>query len=392
MIAVIQPSRPVGPVRPPCSKSQAHRALFCAYAAGGGQASLPDESADLRATKRVIDALETGSGGADCGASGSTLRFALPFALMTGRPFTFTGEERLFERPMDVYERLCARHGWQYDPAPGHLTVCGTMGAGQYDLGDCASSQFLTGMMLALGSLPERSTIRFDALPSAPYIGLTAHVMARFGCRPSLRERSVTVGGGYTPAAFTPEGDWSQAAVWAAMGALGGDVTLENMNDDSLQGDRIIVLRLKQMGADVDRHRFRGGVLRALDFDCTDCPDLAPVAAAVACFCEGETRILNAGRLRVKESDRAHALVTIINDLGGAAQDCGDCLLIRPIRPTGGETRSFGDHRIAMAAALIGCFAAGPVTLRGAEAVEKSYPAFWDHLSSLGVRVTLHED
>lgn len=408
----VYPGVPRGCVRPPCSKSAAHRAFFCALGAEGeSRIGGLDMSEDIAATIDVISAL---GGGVqllgdtavvrgerprgqkveiDCRQSASTLRFAIPMALARGQDVTFTGQGRLMQRPLETYQSLCRRYGFGFDLSVGRLRVNGAMTSGNYRLEGLSSSQFVSGMMMALGSLEGSSEIVFGVSPSTPYINLTGGIMSAFGAEPRFGSGGVIVGGGYKKTDITVEADWSQGAVWACLGAVCGDITCLGLDMDSLQGDRSIAPRLAAMDACVDGLRFAAGSLEAADFDCTDHPDLAPVAAACGCFSRGRTRLLNTSRLTVKESDRAAAIVGLINQMGGRCEDMGDAITVYPQRPKGDVTVDCGgDHRIAMMAAVLACGAEKPTVINQAESVGKSYPMFWRHLQSLGIRVDIDEE
>ena len=411
MRAVIYPGTPRGVIDIPSSKSLTHRALICASLARGsshiGNIALSD---DIRATLRLCRAIGaeiTPRGGGfeviptcgapesievDCGQSGSTLRFAVPLALALGCDALFHGEGRLMERPMGAYEELCRRRGFTYEMKDGRLRVRGWMTPGRYHLGQVVSSQFVSGMMMALGAAEGRSEIIYGSSPSAPYIGLTAEMMGLFGSSPVMGDGRAAVGGGYTGCDTVLEGDWSQGAVWACLGAALGDIECRGLDPESRQGDRVILERLSRMGADISGMGFRSTGLSPLDLDCTQCPDLAPAAAACAVFCGGATRLTNAGRLEAKESDRARAIVEILNKMGCRAERRGGEIWIYPSKPRGGvELWCFGDHRIVMMAAMLACGADRPTVIKDPQAVDKSYPGFWRDLASLGIKVEIYE-
>ncbi len=411
MRAVIYPGTPRGVIDIPSSKSLAHRALICAsLARGTSHIGNIAPSDDIEATLRLCRAIGaeiTPRGGGfeviptcgapesievDCGQSGSTLRFAVPLALALGCNALFRGEGRLMERPMDAYEELCRRCGFTYEMKDGRLRVRGRMTPGRYHLGQVVSSQFVSGMMMALGAAEGRSEIIYGSSPSAPYIGLTAEMMGIFGSSPVMGDGRAAVGGGYTGCDTVLEGDWSQGAVWACLGAALGDIECRGLDPESRQGDRVVLERLSHMGACISGTGFRSSLLLPLDLDCTQCPDLAPAAAACAVFCGGATRLTNAGRLEAKESDRARAIVEILNKMGCRAERRGGEIWIYPSKPRGGvELWCFGDHRIVMMAAMLACGAARPTVIKDPQAVDKSYPGFWRDLASLGIKVEIYE-
>lgn len=390
----VYPGAPRGRVTLPCSKSMAHRAVFCAAMAEGGSViDGLDMSEDIEATVNVCRALgadisvagrrmtvmpfkKEGTVRANCGQSGSTLRFALPAILARGAGGELTGEGRLMERPMESYRDLCRSHGWTYEMNGGVLVVKGSMGSGRYRLDKVVSSQFVSGMMMALGSLNEKSVIEYGVSPSAPYIRMTADMMAAFGASVEFGEGAVIVGGGYKGSNIAVEGDWSQGAFWLAMGRALGRIECLGLSDNSAQGDRYMARWLEK---------------EETVLDCTDHPDLAPAAAAYGCFSGGVT-LRNVARLTAKESDRAAGIVDIINRMGGEAERRGDEIYVMPVKPCGGVEVSVDDHRMAMMAAFLACGAQEPTVISGAECVNKSYPDFWRHLAGLGIKTEVLDE
>ncbi|MEA4920007.1 MAG: hypothetical protein VB078_03680 [Clostridiaceae bacterium] len=414
MRAVIYPSCPKGAVTLPCSKSIVHRAIFCAMAAGGKSVIENVEiSDDIEATIDVCRAfggtvemkgrtltvtaadLVGGPLAINCRQSAATLRFAIPFALCAGREAVFYGEGRLMQRPLGAYAALCAHYGLDFSADKERVCVNGKLRQGKYIFEQLSSSQFISGMMMGLGTLEGKSEVLFSlGQPSMPYILMTASVMDSFGQKIAYTSGRAVVGGGYQPSVIHAEADWSHAAFFAVMGAALGDIDCLGLNVSSYQGDRVIRDYLIAMGAKASGMRFsKNNSLKAVAFDCGNYPDLAPVIAAAACFADGITVISGASRLRFKESDRAEAIVYVINTLGGRSELEGDIIRIYPKAPSGGcEIDSMGDHRIAMMEAVLACGAEKPVIIKNAQAIEKSYPRFWEALISLGVRIELLEE
>jgi len=410
---------PSGVVTVPPSKSLSHRAVICAALAGGEAAGAVvrnlGRSEDIAATERGIAAIcaaaAGGAGEINCGESGSTLRFLIPLAAGGGalRAWRFTGRGRLLARPQDVYADVFLAHGGEgacFVQEPGAILVRGPLLPGRYELRGDVSSQFLTGLLLALPLLSGDSEIALTTpLESAAYVDLTLDVMRAFGvtvcaggagvcgrqdAAPTVRDEGgygcwhVPGGQRYRPAAYTVEGDWSQAAFFLCAAALGRDVKVEGLRADSLQGDRRVADVLKQMR--FDREGESGGEPASspaseaapLVVDCKDIPDIVPPLAAAACCAVGETRFENAGRLRLKESDRLAALAQELARIGADAREEGDALVIRGRDALeGGAADAHGDHRIAMALAVASIRCRTPVRLTGAESVAKSYPDFW---------------
>lgn len=421
MTVTIAPGPAQGTVRAIPSKSAAHR-LFLAAALGDRPARIVcrGTSQDIQATLRCLEALGAGieaqgdtititpidrsrplgSCVLDCGESGSTLRFLVPVAGALGAEAVFRLAGRLADRPMEPLARELEKHGCQLtlDRTAKTLTVSGQLQPGDYALPGNVSSQFFTGLLFALPLLGEKSRLRvLGAMESASYIDLTLSALARFGLRPVPLEE-----GGWTvpaqayesPGEVTVEGDWSNAAPWLCMGALAGSgITVTGLDNDSLQGDRAVCRVLARMGAKVvqeaDRAAVKPGVPAAIDVDARDIPDLVPVLAAAAATLPGVTRFTGAARLRLKESDRLETTARTLNALGGQVEETADGLIVTGVpRLAGGTVDACGDHRIAMAAAVASVACDGPVTVTGAQAVEKSYPAFWEDLAALGKAVT----
>ena len=384
MNLTITPGKLSGTVTPPPSKSQAHRLLICAALAGEGSVihNLAD-SQDIRATRRCLAELTTDRRTLpelDCGESGSTLRFLIPLALALRGGGVFTGHGRLMERPQKPYFDLFDEKGIQYEQKDGVLTVEGRLTPGEYRLPGNVSSQFFTGLLLALPLLDGPSVIiPTTPLESEGYIGMTLDAMHEFGVdiasTRSLPPHYLISGGRrYQRAEVTVEGDWSQAAFWYAANCLGCTVDVRGVSQYSTQGDRVIescCLELSQPGD--------------TEIDMSGCPDLAPPVAAAAAVRRGTTRLVNAGRLRIKESDRLAAITAALNALGARVTEHSDSLTIYGRDGlTGGTVDCCNDHRIAMMAAIAATRCREPVTLLGAECVAKSYPDFWEHYRMLG--------
>ena len=384
MNLTITPVKLSGTVTPPPSKSQAHRLLICAALAGEGSTihNLAD-SQDIRATRRCLAELTTNRRTLpelDCGESGSTLRFLIPIALALRGGGVFTGQGRLMERPQKPYFDLFDEKGIRYERKDNVLTVEGRLTPGEYRLPGNVSSQFFTGLLLALPLLDGPSAIiPTTPLESEGYIGMTLDAMREFGVdiasTRSLPPHYLISGGQkYRGAEVTVEGDWSQAAFWYAANCLGCTVDVRGVSQYSTQGDRVVescCLELSQPGD--------------TEIDMSGCPALAPPVAAAAAVRQGTTRLVNAGRLRIKESDRLAAITAALNALRARVTEHPDSLTIYGRdRLAGGTVDCCNDHRIAMMAAIAATRCREPVTLLGAECVAKSYPDFWEHYRMLG--------
>ena len=332
-----------------------------------------------------------------CGESGSTLRFMLPVVCALGVSGEFKMAGRLPERPLAPLDTELTRHGirlWK----PDHNTLCceGKLTAGAYTLPGNVSSQYISGLLMALPMLEKNSSLTVEGqIESADYIAMTLQAMESFGFNPASDQDCYNIcdGAGFTsPGEIIVEGDWSNAAFWLCAAAMQGDIEITGLNKQSAQGDREICAILERMGAIGDRHQISGGRLRGVEIDARAIPDLVPALCAVAAVSEGETIVKNAQRLRLKESDRLAATAQVLNLLGADVTEEPGGLRIKGVEKlTGGVVDSWGDHRIAMMAAIASLACEGSVTITGAEAVRKSYPAFWDDFRALGKEVLVYE-
>lgn len=402
MNMTITPAVLKGTVTPPPSKSQAHRLIIAAALSDGFcKLSNVDLSEDIQATlrcMRTLDADASADGtiirGADlvdgheepapevmdCGESGSTLRFLIPVALALKGGGIFTGHGRLMERPQEPYFALFREKGIFYEQKDGVLTVEGKLTAGVYTLPGNVSSQFITGLLYALPLLEGDSRIELTTdLESRGYVDMTLDALKRFGVTAEYDgKRTFHVPGNqyYQHQNLAIEADWSNAAFWYGAKFLGCPVEIGGLDQASVQGDRAIAGFYEQMG--------RAG---RLELDVSQCPDLVPPLAAMAALRAGETTaIVNAGRLRIKESDRLATVTEVLNALGARVEEHEDHLVIHGREKLAGGVTVSGhnDHRIAMMAAIAAIRCEKPVTITGAECVKKSYPRFWEDYEALG--------
>ena len=406
MRAIIGPGPARGRINAPPSKSCAHRLLIGASLAEGE--SLLDGAAmsqDILATMDCVRALGAeirvengplwvkGCGGRPlvkdslpvlpCRESGSTLRFLIPTALGAGGG-VFQGAERLMARGVSVYEELLKERGVTFAGERDSLTVKGKLRPGLYRLRGDVSSQFISGLLFALPLLKEDSAI--EILPpfeSRGYVDMTLEALDVFGIRVDRQEemRFLVPGGQcYQPAQVTVEGDWSQAAFFYGLNALGSQVEVTGLRSDSLQGDRVCERLLKEM---------TGGFLQA---DLSDCPDLAPVLFAVAAGLENGANFTGTRRLAIKESNRASAMADELAKFGAEISVGENEAKIAPVtlhRPKE-ILQGHNDHRVVMALAVLATRFGGVID--DAQAISKSYPEFFRDLAGLGVRVRTEED
>lgn len=405
MNRLIPPGPLTGTVAIPASKSQAHRLLICA---GLGEKPVDIAcqgiSQDIRATMDCLTALgasvreENGmllvrpgpraqAATLPCGESGSTLRFLLPVAAALGCSAVFRMEGRLPQRPLAPLDGQLTAHGVTLERQGDTLLCRGQLTAGAYTLPGNVSSQYISGLLLALPMLDGDSTLTITGtVESAAYIAMTESALLRSGIRFTKEGWVYRIPGRqHFALSGKPEveGDWSNAAFFLCAGALStAGVTVTGLDLRSPQGDRAVLDILREMGAVVEAAdrgvTVRRGALRGVTIDAGPIPDLIPVLSVVAAAAEGETRVIHAGRLRLKESDRLETTAAMLRALGAAVEVLPDGLVIRGGTLQGGTVDACNDHRIAMAAAVAACACTGSVTVLGSQCVAKSYPRFWE--------------
>ena len=418
MNVTLTTSTPTGKIKAIASKSATHRALICAaFASESTEIICTETNEDIEATVRCLNALGakiTRRGESfivlpirstpecaalDVGESGSTLRFLLPIVSALGCKAEIKMSGRLPNRPLSPLREELEAHGALISEAGSNpLTVSGGISAGEYKIRGDVSSQFIGGLLFALSIIEGESRLSLEsAIESAPYINMTLKTLYDFGADISIDERGFTVHGMgklKSPKTVTVEGDWSNAAFMLAAGAIAqnGNISVTSLDPDSLQGDRAILELLVRFGADVrrknDKITVRSGALYGIDIDATNIPDLVPILAVVAAAANGRTVIRGASRLKLKESDRLASVSDMLFTLGAGIAKTDDGLIIDGgKRLAGGVVSSHSDHRIAMSAAIASLLCDGDVTITDAEAVAKSYPAFWDDIASLGFNI-----
>lgn len=409
----VYPGNLQGTVTIPPSKSDAHRAVICAALSRGVSKIAPIElSEDITATLRAVETLGvsvrleenvlTVDGSAlgtarsrelDCGESGSTLRFFIPIAAALGLPVRFTGRGRLPQRPLGTYLECLPPAGVNCQSTGGlPFSIHGKLQSGRFAVAGNVSSQFITGLLLALPLTGEDSEIVLTTpLQSAGYVEMTIRTMAAFGVTVEKTMAGYRIAGGqrYQPQNYAVESDWSQAGFYLAAGALGSRLALHGLRRDSIQGDRTAEAVFSAFGAQLE---WQGkalivspGVLRGIAVDASQIPDLVPPIAAAAALAEGESKITGAGRLRLKESDRLAAMASAINALGGSVQEEEDGLVIQGVSSLkGGRVSGCNDHRVVMAMAVAALRAGGPVEITDPHSIRKSYPSFFKEYNRLG--------
>ena len=395
------------------SKSFAHRIMLSAALAeitSGTKTEvlLDNDSEDIRATRRVIASLGEGAELLDCGESGTTFRFIVPICAALGRreETRFTGHGRLLQRPMGPLMEAMEPHGVSFKYEEDALVCRGRLTPGEYTIAANVSSQYISGLLFALPLLEGDSVLNLTGtIESRPYIDITLDVLKDFGIEIQEPETGrFLIPGGQVyrgPAEMEVEGDWSNAAFWLAAGAIGGKpVTVTGLKLDSVQGDKAICDVLRGFGAILTEDASAGSVtcsgsaeggLKGFDIDVKDIPDAVPIISVVAAAAEGNTKIYNAGRLRIKESDRLVTVAAMLTALGAEAEEGEDYLIIHgkggtsaseyPLK--GGFVDGANDHRIVMSGAVAAVLCEGPVTILGAQAVNKSYPGFFEERENL---------
>ncbi len=414
---VIRESPVKGEVAAPPSKSITHRLAICAGLAKGHSiiknlllsddihATLDGLSVMGASVDRSGDITIEGIGGKisngfhkmDCRESGTTLRLLLPVACALGGKWIFTGRGRLPKRRMkELIDSLC-RNGATIDSYSLPITATGELKSGDFKIPGNVSSQFISGLLLALPLLKGNSTITVTGkLESAPYVGLTLDVMKAAGIEirvsDDLRFYEIKGDQAYLPVRATVGGDYSSASFMMGAGVMTGDITIHGLKKESPQGDAKVIGHLKRMGADINFTSegldVKKSELHAIDINAADTPDAVPILAAVATSARGVTRIFNASRLRDKESDRLFAIAKELGKMGADIKEEKDGLTIKgPASLNGAMIDPHGDHRIAMACSVAALTAKGRTEIRHPECISKSYPGFFNDLESLGADI-----
>ena len=415
MNVIIHPKKLKGEVIIPPSKSLSHRAIIAACLAEGVSViSNISYSKDINATigameaigakvirngnqliingsnvKRVGDVI-------DANESGSTIRFMIPIALVNAEPITFTGKNNLVNRPLDSYFEIFDKQGIKYEHSDGvylPLKVSGGLKPDTYHIRGDISSQFITGLLYALPLLNGDSKIVITTnLESKGYIDLTLDVLKDFGIEiinNDYKEFIVKGNQQYKAIDYTVEGDYSQTAFFLVGGALGNDITLLGMKEDSLQGDKKIIDDIKAMNGNIT---FESEILKCepsktvgavIDF--SQSPDLGPALTVLASLSNGTSHFINASRLRIKECDRITCMLEELNKMGANITESPDSMTICGVNELKGcIVDSHNDHRVAMALAMAATVCDSDVKILNAECVSKSYPHFWEDYIKLG--------
>ncbi len=410
----VYPSEISGTIAAPASKSVMQRAIAAALLADGESIlTHPSFCDDSLAAMRVAEGLgatverkpdeviirggiNPASDTLNCGESGLCIRMFTPIAALTGKRMILTGEGSLVSRPVSGIEGTLSQLGVNVKSNNSLLPVevSSMLKGGRADVDGSMSSQFLTGLLMALPLAENDSVIKVDSLKSREYIDITVDVLKKFGIKVENHGYNEFIIQGrqkYIPANIAIEGDWSGAAFLLCAGAIAGSVSVTGLNLESFQPDRAVITALRKCGAEVITEKsvvhIKSAGLHGFEFDATECPDLFPPLAALAFYCKGESVIWGAGRLKHKESDRGAAIISEFKKMGGSVKVDKDCMIIRGSALSGAAVDSHGDHRMAMACAIAAMSGSGAVEIDHAECINKSYNEFYNDMIKLGAEI-----
>ena len=422
----IKPNILSGEIVIPPSKSYSHRAIISAALAKGKKKSKINNlkfSVDIETTVKIMEnwgakitkkesSLEIiGNEGKivpkknyiQCNESGSTIRFLIPVSLTSENELIFDGKGKLIDRPLDSYYKIFDEQEIKYKTSEGKLPlkVNGKLKAGNYEIDGNVSSQFITGLLYALPLLDGDSTIVINKnLESKGYVDLTLEILKLSGIKIKNNDyKSFEIKGNqeYKPFNYTVEGDYSQVAFWIVAWIISANKDNEikclHLNKYSLQGDKAIIEIVQKMGAKLeifdDYVIVKPSKTKGTIIDVSQCPDIAPILTVLGALSEGETKIINAERLRIKESDRIISIKTELNKLGVEVEEVGDSLVIQGVDTFEGgvEVSAWNDHRVAMSLAIASIRCKNEIVIDEAESVKKSYPHFWDDFEKMGGQI-----
>ena len=418
----IKPKKLGGTIPIPPSKSYSHRAIIAAALATSNkdkEVSRIDNlkySVDITTTTEIMEnwganieigedfEIIKGNSGivnpkdeyTQCNESGSTIRFLIPIGLSNNNKIVFDGKGKLVERPLDSYYKIFDEQGIKYSNNNGWLplNVDGQLKPGKYEIEGNISSQYITELLYALPLLNGDSELKINkTLESKGYIDLTLEILEMSGIKVvNNNYKSFFIKGNqkYNPFDYVIEGDYSQVAFWIVAGILGSEIKCLHVKKESLQGDREIIEIVQRMGGNVeifdDYIIVKPSQTYGTVIDISQCPDIGPILTVLAALSKGETKIINAERLRIKESDRITSIKTELNKLGANVEEVGDSLVINGVERLTGSTElsAWNDHRIAMSLAIASIKCDGEIVIDEAESVKKSYPHFWEDFKKMG--------
>lgn len=410
----IKPNNLRGSIKIPPSKSMSHRAIICAsLAEGESVVSNLIFSKDIEASIGAMQAFgaefERGEDFVivngikskneekctiDCNESGSTIRFMIPIAAALSAKARFVGNGRLVDRPLDLYAEIFRAKNMDYVYS-GKLPfeVNSQLKTGKYEIRGDVSSQFISGLLFALPLLDGDSQIEIVGnFESKAYVDLTLSALDDFGVVVEKDEKNryiIEEKQKYNSRNYRVEGDYSQGAFWLVAGCIGNGLVCKDLSVNSLQGDKEVLDVLERMGAKLkisgDEIEIFPSETKGTIIDASECPDLIPVLCVLAALSDGETRVINGQRLRIKESDRIKSTVSELSKLGADIVETEDGMIIQGKKMlSGGKVSSWNDHRIAMALAIASIRCNSAVVIEGSESVSKSYPGFFEDFVSLG--------
>ncbi len=393
----IQKSKVQGKIKAIASKSFAHRILICDFLAGN---EIRNEfnsftSKDILATANCLNAIRGGKKVLDCDESGSTLRFLIPLCASLGGEFTFLGRGRLLARPNTELLLTLSKMGITFEENESYIKSCGKLSAGDFEIKGDISSQYVSGLIMALATLKGDSKIILTTpLSSKPYVDITIKVLEQYGIKIESTEYGYYIKGAQKfKGHIDAEGDWSNMAFYLVLGATNGGITVQGLNLESVQGDKVILEILKQANAKIDANEnvitVSKGQLKGFTIDANNCPDLVPICAVLGATASGKTVINNIERLRIKESDRVLSTIQMLKAFGIGAEEKDNAIIIYGGTPKGGVVNTFNDHRIAMASAILASVAEGESQIIDAGAVNKSYPTFFEDYKSVGGKASV---
>lgn len=402
-----------GVVNVPSSKSLTHRAIIAAALANGESViSNVSYSKDIDATIKAMESLgavikkdndtlyisgcypRCVNNEIDCIESGSTTRFLIPLSILTGNEMTIIGHNKLVDRPLDPYFEIFEQDAISYSHDEHYLplTIKGKFRGGRYKIRGDVSSQFITGLLFTLPLIENDSIIEITTkLESKSYIDLTIDILAKFGINITFKDNCYYIKGNqsYKPYNYTVEGDFSQAAFFLVADALGSNVKLKNLNPNSLQGDKAILDDLEKFGAQViyedNLYSVKASTYKAIDIDVSNTPDLGPILCVLLNSVKGTSRLINAERLRIKECDRITCVKEELNKIGFDINETRDTMIINGTTlVNGGIIDSHNDHRLVMAFSIAATISNSDIVITNAEAINKSYPKFFEDFEKLG--------
>lgn len=419
----ISPCKVSGKVHIPPSKSMAHRAIICAALADGKSvikniAYSEDIKATIQGMKQlgasiechhdfvVVEGITSFNDLKDteifCNESGSTLRFFIPIFSLCDKKISFTGKNRLLKRPQRIYEEIFTNQNISYTQTEKAITIGGTLHSGEYTIRGDVSSQFISGLLFTLPLLEHDSLIHIvEPYESRSYVDLTLQMLAHFGIQAYYQNsNTISIPGKqhYIANDYTIEGDYSQFAFFAVLAAINHDLDCLSLSHDSLQGDKQILSILENAGVPIETiengYRIHQAPLKASEINLENCPDLGPILNVLAMYAPQTTRIFNAQRLRYKESDRIAAMEEELNKCNVEIKTTESEILI-----TGNShyqskevILAHNDHRIVMSMCVAATLFDAPIIIEGAQAINKSYPTFFEDFLSIGGKVEFLDD